>query len=79
MPRGGTLGTNNVQALQHLPEPVKHLVLTAFAQALDDIFPACVPIIAVALVVALFLKEVPLRTGQGRGMAAPAEPAPARH
>jgi MFS family permease len=72
VPRAGTPGTNNVQAIQHLPEPLKHLVLTAFAQALDDVFLVCVPIIAVALVVAFFLKEVPLRTGQGRGMAAPA-------
>jgi MFS family permease len=70
VPRGGTLGTNNVQTLQHLPEPVKHPVLTAFAQALDDIFLACVPIITVALVVAFFLTEVPLRTAPGRDLGA---------
>jgi EmrB/QacA subfamily drug resistance transporter len=78
-PGRGALDTNNVQALQQLPEPIKHLVLTAFAHALDDVFLACVPVIVLALVVALFLKEVPLRTGQGRGMAAPVAPAPARH
>jgi EmrB/QacA subfamily drug resistance transporter len=78
-PGRGALDTNNVQAIQQLPEPLKHLVLTAFAHALDDVFLACVPVIVLAFVVALFLKEVPLRTGPGRGMAAPAAPAPARH
>jgi hypothetical protein len=77
-PGRGALDTNNVQAIQQLPEPLKHLVLTAFAHALDDVFLACVPVIVLAFVVALFLKEVPLRTGPGRGMAAPAAPAPAR-
>jgi MFS family permease len=76
-PGRGALDTNNVQAIQRLPEPLKHLVLTAFAHALDDVFLACVPVIVLALVVALFLKEVPLRTG--RGHAAPAAPAPATH
>jgi MFS family permease len=62
MPRGHALNTSNVQAIQRLPEPAKHLVLTAFAHALDDVFIASIPMVVLALVVALFLKEVPLRT-----------------
>jgi len=60
---GSSVNANNIQAVQHLGEPVKHLVLTAFASALGDVFTACVPAIVIALVVACFLKEVPLRTG----------------
>jgi hypothetical protein len=63
-PSGGApIDANNIQAIQRLGEPVKHIVLTAFAGSLDDVFLACIPAIVVALIVAFFLKEVPLRTG----------------
>jgi hypothetical protein len=54
-------------------------VLTAFTRALDDVFLFGVPIVALALVAALFLKEVPLRTMQRQSpdVAAAAESAPA--
>jgi EmrB/QacA subfamily drug resistance transporter len=58
---------NNVQAIQRLAEPVKGVVLSAFSNALDDVFLVGVPFIVVAFVVALFLREVPLRTGPGPG------------
>jgi hypothetical protein len=65
---GGTaIDANNVQAIQRLTGPVRHLVLTAFSNALDDVFLIGVPFIVVAFVVAWFLKEVPLRTGPGPG------------
>jgi EmrB/QacA subfamily drug resistance transporter len=54
---------NDVQAIQRLTEPAKGLVLSAFSHALDDVFLVGVPFLVVALVVALFLKEVPLHTG----------------
>jgi EmrB/QacA subfamily drug resistance transporter len=57
------IDANNIQAIQRLGEPVKHLVLTAFAGSLDDVFLASIPAIILALIVAFFLKEVPLRTG----------------
>jgi hypothetical protein len=60
---GARLDASNVQAIQQLPEPVKHLVLTAFTNALNDVFLVGIPFIVIALVVALFLREVPLRTG----------------
>jgi MFS family permease len=58
---------NNVQAIQRLAEPIKGVVLSAFSNALDDVFLVGVPFIVVAFVVALFLREVPLRTGPGPG------------
>ena len=45
-------------------EPVRSVVLHAFTNALDDVFLVGVPFVAVAIVVALLLKEEPLRTGQ---------------
>ena len=52
---------NNVQAIQNLPEPLHGIVLTAFAKSLDDVFLWVTPALAVALIVALFIKEVPLQ------------------
>jgi EmrB/QacA subfamily drug resistance transporter len=64
---GPRVDANDVQAIQRLAEPVKHLVLGAFTSALDDVFLVGVPFLLVAFVVSLFLKEVPLRTGPGPG------------
>jgi F0F1-type ATP synthase assembly protein I len=55
---------NNVQAIQQLAEPVKSIVLGAFTSALDDVFLVGVPFLVIAFLIALALKEVPLRTGQ---------------
>jgi EmrB/QacA subfamily drug resistance transporter len=67
---GLRVDANDVQAIQRLAEPAKSLVLSAFANALDDVFLIGVPFLVLAFFVALFLKEVPLRTG-------PADPATA--
>jgi hypothetical protein len=55
---------NNIQAMQALQEPTKHLVLTAFTNALNDVFLVCIPFIIIALIISLFLKEIPLRSSQ---------------
>jgi EmrB/QacA subfamily drug resistance transporter len=68
---GPRIETNNVQGIQQLTEPVKSVVLSAFTNALDDVFLVGVPFVALAFVVALLLKEIPLRTGE-----APAPPQP---
>ena len=60
---GVNVNPNNVQAIQQLAEPVKTVVLGAFSHALDNVFLIGVPFTVVAFVVALFLKEVPLRAG----------------
>ena len=54
--------SNNVQTIQSLPEPVHGLVLQGFADALHDVFLWAVPVVAVALAVAFFIREVPLKT-----------------
>ncbi|MGN6130648.1 MAG: MFS transporter, partial [Nocardioidaceae bacterium] len=76
LPRGETPpnvsnAANNVQAIKSLPEPLHGLITGAFSHALHDTFISAVPLVAVALVVAFFLKEVPL-TGRGTTV----EPAP---
>ena len=60
---GPKVDANNVQAIQQLAEPVRSVVLGAFTNALDDVFLVGVPFVAVAFIVALLLKEEPLRTG----------------
>jgi predicted MFS family arabinose efflux permease len=62
---------NDVTAIQSLPEPVHTWVLTAFTQAMDDLFLVAVPFLAVGLVIALLMREKPLG---GRETAAPAAP-----
>jgi hypothetical protein len=56
-----------------LAEPLRHLVLAAFAGAIDDVFRFAVPLVALAFVVALFLPEVPLRRGPSRRASAEPE------
>ena len=61
---GGEINTNNVQAIRALAEPVRTEVLSAYTTAITDVFLMVIPVIVVALVVVLFLKEIPLRSGQ---------------
>ncbi len=63
---------NNIQAMQALQEPTKHLVLTAFTNALNDVFLVCIPFIIIALIISLFRKEIPLRSGAQQATPAPA-------
>jgi EmrB/QacA subfamily drug resistance transporter len=60
----GQIETNDVSAIQALPEPIKSWVLEAFTRSIDDVFLVAVPFMAVAFVVALTMREKPLR---GRG------------
>lgn len=60
----GAVNTNNVQAIQQLPDAIRLPVLYAFTNALDDVFLIGIPVVALAFVTALFLKELPLRTGK---------------
>lgn len=56
------LNVNDVTAILALPEPLKTEVLTAYSSAVSDVFLFAVPIIVIALVIILFIKEIPLRT-----------------
>ena len=60
---GVRVEANDIQGIQQLTEPVKSVVLSAFTNALDEVFLVGVPFVAVAFVVALLLREKPLRTG----------------
>ena len=65
-----SINANSIEAIQAMPEEVKHLVVTAYSQSIDDVFLAAIPFMVVALIIALFLKEVPLK---GRSIAPAAE------
>jgi hypothetical protein len=67
----GDINTNDVTAIQALPEPVKSWVLEAFTRAMDDVFLVAVPFMAVAFVIAITMQEKPLR---GRGHSDSATP-----
>jgi EmrB/QacA subfamily drug resistance transporter len=58
----GEVNTNDISEIHSLPEPLQTEVLTAFTNAVTDVFLFAIPIIVLALVVVLFLKEIPLRT-----------------
>lgn len=73
MQEGGGIEFNNIQAIQALPEPMKGFVLDAFTRALGDVFLVGVPVVALALVAALFLEEIPLTTRRPANEPAPAE------
>ncbi len=48
--------------LTQLPASIKHAIVVSFADALPPIYAYLVPLLAVAFVLALILKETPLRT-----------------
>ncbi len=70
-PSGGGNVTGNVDAIKKLKDAapvIYHKVLDAFSLSLHDVFLSALPVVLVALIVALFIKEIPLRQRQ-----APAE------
>jgi EmrB/QacA subfamily drug resistance transporter len=68
------IDANSIESIHALTEPVKGMVLSAYSMAIDDVFLTAIPFMVVALIIALFLKEVPLR---GRSAAPVAEGAAA--
>jgi MFS family permease len=69
IPAVGTAGFSSLSpaVLRAMPAPVRHAIAHAFGQALPPIFLLAVPIIVVALVLALFIREVPLSDTVGGG------------
>ena len=59
-PTGGGVQTNDVTAIQALPEPIKGFVLEAFTRSMDDVFLVAMPFMAVAFLIALTMREKPL-------------------
>ena len=60
----GQVNTNDVQAIKHLPAAARTMVETAFSRSLSDMFLTAVPLVVLAGVVALFIKELPLGARQ---------------
>lgn len=52
---------SSASTIQHLPSQIQHDIFTAFAAAFSDVFLVGIPFAVLALIVALFLKESPLR------------------
>jgi EmrB/QacA subfamily drug resistance transporter len=65
-PGSGTqqIDTDDTSAIAGLPERVRLPVLEAFSQSIDEMFLTAIPLVLVAGVVALFIKEIPLATRQ---------------
>ena len=54
--------SDDVDAIQSLPQAAQALVTGAYSEAMSEMFLVALPIVAVALVVGVFLKELPLAT-----------------
>ncbi|MGI8527889.1 MAG: MFS transporter, partial [Geodermatophilaceae bacterium] len=63
LPAADSVDVNDVRAIQALDGPARDVVLSAFGDALGDMFLVGVPFLALAFVVSLFLREKPLKTG----------------
>ncbi len=59
-----TIDTNDTDAISELPEALRGLVREAFSRSLDEMFLTAVPIVVVAGLLALFIKELPLAARQ---------------
>lgn len=58
--------TDAMSKISALPEAIKEIVLNAFTVALDSVFLTAVPVLIIAFIVSLFLKDVRLRKhGEG--------------
>lgn len=65
---GVSLTSKNIDNLSNLPPNLLHTILNAFAQSFGDVFLYAIPFTVIAFIIALFLRDVPLRTSH--------EPAP---
>ncbi len=74
--KGASIDTNDTSAIQRLPDHLRVLVEEAFSRSLSEMFLTAVPLVVIAGVVAVFIKEKPLaeRAAQGpdEGGASPA-------
>lgn len=82
LPPGSASHVTNIQALtpkelDSLPLAVREALTTAYAYALPPIFLYLVPLMAVGFVLALFIKNVPLRTSLSAPAAETIEETPA--
>jgi len=57
-----SIETGAVSNLHKLPKSISHPVLQAFSTSFKDMFAYAIPVMILAFIVALFLKQIPLRT-----------------
>ncbi len=76
LPAGANTGvevaSKNIDNLSALPPDVLHTVLNAFAQSFGDVFLFAIPVTIVAFIIALFLRDIPLKQSHD-DMPAPVE------
>jgi EmrB/QacA subfamily drug resistance transporter len=61
---GGSIG-GTPESIQALPDPVRAPLLESFTEAIDQVFLVGVPVALLALVLTIFLRELPLRETSG--------------
>jgi hypothetical protein len=76
LPPGKSFDLNDTANLAQLPRAVKHPILVGFSNAMDLVFLVAASIIIIAFFLALFMKEVPLRTLSGNAARAAADASP---
>ncbi|MEV4784728.1 MFS transporter [Streptomyces tuirus] len=77
-PKGAALGhagtgEGNIPDLSAMPAPIRTVVESAYGHGVADVFLYSAPMALLALLVALFIKEVPLKTRGGLAQAAETE------
>jgi EmrB/QacA subfamily drug resistance transporter len=77
LPAAAAPNTSDVQAIRSLPAQVQEPVIHAFSLSMHDAFLSAVPVVLLALVVAVLIKERPLHTRESA--AEQAEAAAAHH
>ncbi|MEO3869448.1 MFS transporter [Nonomuraea sp. B12E4] len=75
--KGGPVSDGSIPKLAALPAPVREVVQTAFGHGVGDLFLYASPLAVLALLIVLFIKEVPLRTSNDAPIAESPSPQPA--
>ncbi|WP_255949321.1 MFS transporter [Streptomyces odontomachi] len=58
----GGSGSDQIPDLSKLPEPLRTIMQSSYGHGIADIFLLAAPLAALAFIIVLFIKEVPLRT-----------------
>jgi EmrB/QacA subfamily drug resistance transporter len=61
----GPFNINDTSNIAKLPPAIKHPILVGFSDAMDTVFLVGACVLVIAFVLAIFMKEVPLRTMSG--------------
>ncbi|MFF8403201.1 MFS transporter [Streptomyces sp. NPDC014846] len=70
---GGSGSTDSIPDMDALPKPIRTLLESAYGHGIADVFLIAAALAAVAFLITLFIKEVPLRTLGGLAQAADGE------